>query len=97
MRRHGRCAGGRATPRSRRAAPGAPQAGSSILMFGSSELVNTLMQHRLIDVYRLMVYPITLGTGRRFFTDGGNKIGLTLTDAKTTSTGVAVLTYQAAA
>jgi dihydrofolate reductase len=73
------------------------QAGDSILMYGSSELVNTLMQHRLIDVYRLMVYPITLGTGRRFFTDGGNKIGLTLTDAKTTSTGVAVLTYQAAA
>ena len=72
------------------------QAGKSILIYGSSELVNTLMQHRLIDVYRVMLYPLTLGTGRRFFRDGGDKIRLTLTSAKTTSTGVAVLTYQPA-
>jgi dihydrofolate reductase len=72
------------------------QAGKSILIYGSSELVNTLMQHRLIDVYRVMLYPLTLGTGRRFFRDGGDKIMLTLTSAKTTSTGVAVLTYQPA-
>jgi len=72
------------------------QAGKSILIYGSSELVNTLMQHRLIDVYRVMLYPLTLGTGRRFFRDGGDKIMLTLTSARTTSTGVAVLTYQPA-
>jgi dihydrofolate reductase len=72
------------------------QAGKSILIYGSSELVNTLMQHRLIDVYRVMLYPLTLGTGRRFFRDGGDKTMLTLTSAKTTSTGVAVLTYQPA-
>jgi dihydrofolate reductase len=72
------------------------QVGKSILIYGSSELVNTLMQHRLIDVYRVMLYPLTLGTGRRFFGDGGDKIMLTLTSAKTTSTGVAVLTYQPA-
>jgi len=72
------------------------QAGKSILIYGSSELVNTLMQHRLIDVYRVMLYPLTLGTGRRFFRDGGDKIMLTLTSAKTTSTGLAVLTYQPA-
>jgi dihydrofolate reductase len=70
------------------------QAGKSILICGSSELVNALMQHGLIDVYRLMVYPLTLGTGRRFFTDGGDKISLRLTDAKPTSTGVVVLTYE---
>ena len=72
------------------------QAGKSILIYGSSELVNTLMQHGLIDVYRLMVYPLTLGTGRRFFRDGGDKVGLAITSAKATSKGVAVLTYQPA-
>ena len=73
------------------------QAGKNILIYGSSELVDSLMRHKLIDVYRLMVYPITLGTGRRFFTDGGDKMDLTLTDAKRTSTGVAVLTYESGA
>jgi dihydrofolate reductase len=63
---------------------------------GSSELVNTLMWHRLIDVYRLMLCPLTLGTGGRFFRDGGDKNMLTLTSAKTTSGGVAVLTCQSA-
>jgi dihydrofolate reductase len=58
------------------------QAGKSILIYGSSELVNTLMQHRLIDVYRIMLYPLAL---------------LTLTSATTTRTGVAVLTYEPAA
>jgi Dihydrofolate reductase len=69
------------------------QAGKSILIHGSSELVNTLMQHNLIDVYRVMVFPVVLGTGKRFFGDGGEKLTLTLTSATTTSTGVAVLTY----
>ncbi len=73
------------------------QAGKNILTYGSSELVNTLMQHNLIDVYRIMLYPIALGTGKRFFGDGGKKITLTLTGATTTSTGVAVLTYEVAA
>ena len=72
------------------------QAGKSILIYGSSELVNTLTQHGLIDVYRLMLYPLTLGTGRRFFRDGGDTVGLALTSAKATSKGVAVLTYQPA-
>jgi dihydrofolate reductase len=72
------------------------QGGKSIVIYGSSELVNTLMQHHLIDVYRLMLYPIALGAGRRFFKDGGNKIALTLTSATTTTTGVAVLTYEPA-
>ena len=73
------------------------QAGKSILIYGSSELVNTLMQHRLIDVFRVMLYPLTLGTGRRFFRDGSEQSLLSLTSAKMTSTGVAVLTYQLAA
>jgi dihydrofolate reductase len=70
------------------------QTGKSIVIYGSRELVNTLVQHNLIDVYRLMVYPVALRTGKRFFGDGGDKITLKLTSATTTSTGVAVLTYQ---
>ena len=72
------------------------QAGQSVLIYGSGELVRTLMQHNLIDVYRIMLYPLALGTGMRLFRDGSDKTTLTLTDAKTTSTGVLVLTYQPA-
>jgi dihydrofolate reductase len=70
------------------------QEGKDILIYGSSELVNTLMQHNLIDVYRVMLFPLALGSGKRFFRDGRDKVTLTLTSAKTTSTGVVVLTYQ---
>jgi dihydrofolate reductase len=72
------------------------QAGQNVLIYGSGELVNTLMQHHLIDTYRVMVYPLGLGIGKRLFTSGGEKIRLTLTSAETTSMGVVVLTYQPA-
>ncbi len=66
------------------------------MIAGSGALVDTLMQHNLIDVYRLMLYPLALAAGRRFFREGNDKTTLTLTDATTTSTGVVVLTYEAA-
>jgi dihydrofolate reductase len=72
------------------------QPGQDLLIYGSGELVNTLMQHHLIDVYRLMVYPLVLASGKRFFKEGGDKTTLMLTDAKTTGAGVLVLTYQPA-
>jgi dihydrofolate reductase len=56
--------------------------------------VNTLVRHNLIDVYRVMLYPLALGIGKRFFRDGDGKTMLALKDAKTTTTGVVVLTYQ---
>jgi dihydrofolate reductase len=46
------------------------QAGKDILIYGSGELVNTLMRHNLIDVYRVMLYPLTLGIGKRYFRNG---------------------------
>ena len=73
------------------------QAGKNILIYGSSELVNSLMQLRVIDAYHIMLYPLALRKGRRFIRDGGDKITLTLTSATATSTGVAILTYQPAA
>ena len=65
-----------------------------LLIYGSGTLVQTLRQHDLIDLYRLMLYPLVLGSGKRLFRDGGDKTALTLTDAKTTGTGVLVLTYE---
>jgi len=67
--------------------------GQDILIAGSSELVNTLMQHNLIDEYRLLVYPLILGSGKRLFGDG-MKLPLKLLEAKTFDSGVVLLRYQ---
>jgi dihydrofolate reductase len=69
------------------------QPGQDLLIYGSGQLVNTLMQHNLIDVYRVMLYPLALGTGERLFRDGGDKTTLTLTDMTTNGAGVVMLTY----
>ena len=71
------------------------QPGQNILIYGSGELVQTLMQHNLIDEYRLMVFPVVLGKGKRFFKDGTDT-SLKLVDTKTTNSGVAMLTYRPA-
>jgi dihydrofolate reductase len=71
------------------------QPGQGILIYGSSELVNTLMQHDLIDEYRLWVHPVVLGSGKRLFRDDGSDTKvLRLVDAKTFGSGVVVLSYQ---
>ncbi len=70
--------------------------GQDILIYGSGKLVNSLMAHNLIDVYRLMVHPIVLGTGNPLFEDGTAMTSLKLTDSKTTNTGVVMLTYEPA-
>jgi dihydrofolate reductase len=72
------------------------EAGQSLLVYGSGELVKTLIQHDLIDVYRLMLYPLALASGKRFFREGGNPTVLKLSEAKPTGTGVIVLTYERA-
>lgn len=72
------------------------QPGQNILLYGSGTLVRALMQHDLIDEYRLMVFPLVLGSGKRLFGEGHNTTTLKLVDTKTTSSGVAILTYQPA-
>ena len=62
-------------------------------MFGSAQLVNELHQRGLIDEYRLMLFPMTVGSGKRLFGSGEQK-ALKLVDTKTFSSGVALLTYQ---
>jgi len=72
------------------------QSGQDILVAGSGDLVHTLMQYDLIDEYRLMVFPIVLGSGKRLFKDGSDKKILTLVDMKTFRSGVVVLSYKPA-
>jgi dihydrofolate reductase len=71
------------------------QPGRDLLIYGSGALVNALHPHGLIDEYRLMVFPVTLGVGKHLFQTGTDKRDLKLSEAKATSTGVALLTYQA--
>ncbi|MGH3148314.1 MAG: dihydrofolate reductase family protein [Rubrobacter sp.] len=67
--------------------------GKDILVFGSGDLVNTLMEHDLIDEYRLMVFPVVVGSGRKLFEGGVENEPLQLVGTKTFASGVVVLTY----
>lgn len=67
--------------------------GGDILVAGSGQLVHTLMQHNLIDEYRLMVFPVILGSGKRLFNDGNDKLALRLAEAKPVGSGVLILIY----
>ncbi len=72
------------------------QPGGDILIFGSGVLVNTLMQHDLIDEYRLMLVPVVVGSGKRLFRDGSDTKALRLVETKTFGSGVVVLSYRPA-
>jgi dihydrofolate reductase len=68
-----------------------------ILAYGSPQLVKTLAEHDLVDEYRLMVFPIVLGSGKRLFRDGVPKTRLRLTDSASVGPdGVLVMTYEPA-
>ncbi len=66
----------------------------NILIDGGSDLVNLLMQHDLIDEFRLLVHPVVLGQGKRLFREGSQKRELKLIEARAFSTGVVALIYQ---
>lgn len=69
------------------------QPGENILIYGSADLISTLMQHSLVDEYRLMVNPIVVGSGKRLFQESGDMTTLRLVDTKPFKSGVVVLTY----
>lgn len=68
--------------------------GGDILVAGSGKLVQTLMQEKLVDEYRLLVYPVVLGTGQRLFQEG-SQAALQLVESKTFGS-VVFLRYQPA-
>jgi dihydrofolate reductase len=72
------------------------QPGQDILIGGSGDLVNTLMGHDLIDEYRLMVFPVVVGGGKRLFREGSATRTLKLIATRTFGSGVVVLTYGSA-
>ncbi|APU21055.1 dihydrofolate reductase family protein [Actinoalloteichus sp. GBA129-24] len=71
-------------------------AGGELQIHGSGGLVQSLMVHDLVDEYRLLIYPVILGTGRRLFVEGSPPTALRLVDSTITGAGVAVHTYQPA-
>jgi dihydrofolate reductase len=70
------------------------QPGRELQVHGSGDLMQTLMANDLVDEYRLFVYPVVVGSGRRLFRDGTPPRSLQLVSATTTSTGVVVAAYR---
>jgi dihydrofolate reductase len=68
-----------------------------ILVAGSARLVQTLVEHDLIDELRLMVFPVVLGSGKRLFGETGDKKRLRLASSRSVGDGVAILVYEPAA
>ncbi len=68
--------------------------GGDIVVHGSAQLVQALIEHDLVDELRLMVFPVVLGGGKRLFGDTSDKKSLRLTDSKIVGDGVAILIYQ---
>jgi dihydrofolate reductase len=65
-----------------------------IVVHGSARLVQTLLEHDLVDELRLMVFPVVLGSGRRLFGDTSAKKSLQLAESRTVGDGVAILIYR---
>ena len=68
--------------------------GRNIAVLGSGELVQTLIEHDLVDEYFLAVFPLVLGSGKRLFREADRPRTLNLVDSKTTTTGGVLLTYR---
>jgi dihydrofolate reductase len=67
-----------------------------IVVHGSARLVQTLLEHDLVDELRLMVFPVVLGSGKRVFGETSDKKPLRLVDSKVVGDGVAILVYRPA-
>jgi dihydrofolate reductase len=72
------------------------QDGPEIQVHGSPGLTQTLLEHDLIDEYRLWIFPLALGTGKRFFGTGTIPIALKLVDSRVSATGVTINVYERA-
>jgi dihydrofolate reductase len=70
------------------------QQGPDLHVWGSGNLNQTLIKHDLVDVFWLMIYPITLGVGKRLFADGTIPMAFKVTESKVTPDGVIVVNYE---
>lgn len=69
------------------------QTDGDLVVFGSGNLVCGLAEHDLVDAYRLLVFPVILGAGKRMFGEKSPLTWFTLTETLTSQSGVAILTY----
>ena len=72
------------------------QQGPDLHVWGSSNLLQTLIRHDLVDTFWLMIYPITLGAGKRLFGDGAIPAAFKLTESIVTPKGVMIVNYERA-
>jgi dihydrofolate reductase len=70
--------------------------GPDLNIWGSSNLIQTLMRHDVVDAFWLMIYPITLGVGKRLFATGTIPAAFKVTEGQVTSSGVIVVNYERA-
>jgi dihydrofolate reductase len=70
--------------------------GPELQVHGSHNLIQTLLRHNLVDLFRLFIYPAVIGSGKRLFADGTIPSGLRLVDHKVSTTGVVMGTWEPA-
>jgi dihydrofolate reductase len=72
------------------------QEGPNLHVYGSANLVQTLLKHDLVDAFWLKIFPITLGDGKRLFADGTIPAAFKVTESTVTSKGVIIVNYERA-
>ena len=70
--------------------------GPELQVHGSANLIQTLLRHALVDQFRLWVFPLVIGSGKRLFSEGTIPVGFELVDSKVSTTGVVIATYEPA-
>ena len=70
------------------------QQGPDLHVWGSGNLIQTLIKHDLVDVFWLMIYPLTLGVGKRLFSDGTIPMSYKVTESIVTPSGVIAVNYE---
>ncbi len=72
------------------------QEGPDLHVYGSANLVQTLMKHDLVDEFWLKIYPLTLGSGKRLFVDGTIPAAFKVTESQVSPTGIIIVNYKRA-
>ena len=70
--------------------------GPELQVHGSGNLIQTLVRHKLVDEFRIWVFPVIIGSGKRLFAEGTIPAGLKLVDSTISTTGVVIATYEPA-
>ena len=65
-------------------------------VYGSANLLQTLMKHDLVDAFWLKIYPLTLGNGKRLFADGTIPAAFKVTESQVSPSGIIIVNYERA-